>query len=290
MQKIALAALLAGDVLGDRADVVAEVLAAGRLDAGEDAHCRRAAAAALAAPQRGSVSQGGSQPVSVGLTFVPGGTISSIRSSTSARERAAPAPELALELLHRARADDRRGDGRVADHERERHLDQRHARPPRRARRARRRPRACAGCRGATCRSARAASARARLVSRATRRPCGSGPTASRRRAGSRGSRPCRTRWQTGSTSASIAADQHRVGRLLADEALAAAPLGDPLRLDDLMGGERRAADVADLAGADEVGRARRASRRCRCRARGGGSGRGRSSRSSAAAGCSRPP
>ena len=33
-----LAALLAGDVLEDRADVVAEVLAARRLDAGEDAH------------------------------------------------------------------------------------------------------------------------------------------------------------------------------------------------------------------------------------------------------------
>ncbi len=33
-----LAALLAGDVLGDRADVVAEVLAPGRLDSGEDAH------------------------------------------------------------------------------------------------------------------------------------------------------------------------------------------------------------------------------------------------------------
>ena len=33
-----LAAVLAGDVLHDRADVVAEVLAAGRLDAGEDSH------------------------------------------------------------------------------------------------------------------------------------------------------------------------------------------------------------------------------------------------------------
>ena len=33
-----LAAVLAGDVLGDRADVVAEVLATGRLDAGEDPH------------------------------------------------------------------------------------------------------------------------------------------------------------------------------------------------------------------------------------------------------------
>ena len=38
MQKIALAALLAGDVLGDRADVVAQMLAPRGLDAGEDAH------------------------------------------------------------------------------------------------------------------------------------------------------------------------------------------------------------------------------------------------------------
>ena len=33
-----LAALLAGDVLDDRADVIAQVLAAGGLDSGEDAH------------------------------------------------------------------------------------------------------------------------------------------------------------------------------------------------------------------------------------------------------------
>ncbi len=45
----ALAALLAGDVLRDRADVVAEVLAPGRLDAGEDAHVLLAAPSAGAA-------------------------------------------------------------------------------------------------------------------------------------------------------------------------------------------------------------------------------------------------
>ena len=50
------------------------------------------------------------------------------------------------------------------------------------------------------------------------------------------------------------AAREQRVGRLLADEALAAAALGGPLRLDDRLGGEGRAADVADLALADEVG------------------------------------
>src|SRR6185312_3343095 len=50
------------------------------------------------------------------------------------------------------------------------------------------------------------------------------------------------------------AADEHRVRRLLADESLAAAVAGDPLGLDDLRRGERRRADVADLALADEVG------------------------------------
>ena len=44
------------------------------------------------------------------------------------------------------------------------------------------------------------------------------------------------------------AADEHRVGRLLADEALAAAVARHPLGLDDLRRRERRRADVADLA------------------------------------------
>ena len=51
----ALAALLARDVLGDRADVVAQVLAPGGLDAGEDAHVAAAqggVGAARARPSR----------------------------------------------------------------------------------------------------------------------------------------------------------------------------------------------------------------------------------------------
>jgi hypothetical protein len=50
------------------------------------------------------------------------------------------------------------------------------------------------------------------------------------------------------------AAGQDRVGRLLGHEALAPAPLGDPLGLDDLAGREGRGADVAHLALAHEVG------------------------------------
>ena len=49
-------------------------------------------------------------------------------------------------------------------------------------------------------------------------------------------------------------ADEQRVGRLLGAEALEVAVAGGPLRLDDLAGGERRGADVADLALLDEVG------------------------------------
>ena len=61
------------------------------------------------------------------------------RAATSA------APQLGLELLHRPRADDRRGHRRVADDERERQLDQRDPGLLGELARARRRPRACAG-------------------------------------------------------------------------------------------------------------------------------------------------
>ena len=50
------------------------------------------------------------------------------------------------------------------------------------------------------------------------------------------------------------AAGEDRVRRLLAAEALAAALLRDPLRLDDELGRERRAADDAHLALVHEVG------------------------------------
>ena len=50
------------------------------------------------------------------------------------------------------------------------------------------------------------------------------------------------------------AAYEQRVRRLLGDEALAAAALRRPLRLDDLLSGERRAAEGADLALPHEVG------------------------------------
>ena len=49
-------------------------------------------------------------------------------------------------------------------------------------------------------------------------------------------------------------AGQQRVGRLLGAEALQAPLARRPLRLDDLRAGERRGADGADLALADEVG------------------------------------
>ena len=75
------------------------------------------------------------------------------------------------------------------------------------------------------------------------------------------------------------AADEDRVRRLLAHEALAVAALGDPLRLDDRRRRERRAAEVAHLALVHEVATARRASRRCRRSGRAGAPGRGRCGR-----------
>ena len=99
-----------------------------------DADTAERAARALSGAAGAGSSAGFCQPPSAGLTFVPGGTISSIRSSTSSDSVDVGRGQLRLEVLHRARADDRRGHRRVADHERERHLDQRHARPPRPAR------------------------------------------------------------------------------------------------------------------------------------------------------------
>src|SRR3954447_10468594 len=52
-------------------------------------------------------------------------------------------------------------------------------------------------------------------------------------------------------------AHEHAVRRLLGLEALEAAVARDPLRLDDLRRGERRGAEVADLARPDEVGERR---------------------------------
>ena len=66
--------------------------------------------------------------LSAGLMVVPGGTISSMRSSTRLVEDDVGGGELALELLHRARPDQRRGDGGVVEHEGDRELDERDAR------------------------------------------------------------------------------------------------------------------------------------------------------------------
>src|SRR5204862_2121667 len=49
------------------------------------------------------------------------------------------------------------------------------------------------------------------------------------------------------------AADEERVRRLLAHEALAPAAVRDPLRLHDLVRGERRRPEVADLPDSDEI-------------------------------------
>ena len=85
-------------------------------------------------------------------------------------------------------------------------------------------------------------------------------------------------------------AGEDRVRRLLGDRTFAAAPLRDPLRLDDLRGLEGRRADVADLALADQVGQRAEGLVDVDVRAAAGAPGRGRSSRSAAGAGCSRPP
>ena len=81
--------------------------------------------------------------------------------------------DLALELLHRPRPDDRRGDAGMPEHERDRQVDQRD--PGLVGERGERvgRVELRAGSRAATCRSARAAARCA--CSRAAPGPCGSG-------------------------------------------------------------------------------------------------------------------
>src|SRR4051812_14372559 len=159
--------------------------------------------------------------------------------------------QLRLQVLHRARADDRGGHRRVADDERERQLDQAHA--------------ALLGelaervggvelaliagvvhvvAGGQALRAPRLRQVLALAV--VARQPA----------AGQRAPRDhAHAIAQAGGQHVVLdAAREQRVGRLLAYEALAAAPLGDPLGLDDLARGEGGRADVADLALAHEVG------------------------------------
>ena len=86
-------------------------------------------------------------------------------------------------------------------------------------------------------------------------------------------------RAQVGRTSASTARTRIEYGGLLGDEALQVAVPRDPLRLDDLAGGERRGADVADLALVYEVAERRKGLLDVGVACAGGGPGRGRSSR-----------
>ena len=175
----------------------------------------------------------------------------------------------------------------MLDHERERHVDQRDPGLVGELAPARRRPRACAGSPGsdmsnrAGMRSARVLFGDVLALAVAAAQPA----------AGERapGDHAHAVALAHGQHVALDAAHEQRVRRLLADESLATAPLGDPLRLHDLVGGERRRADVADLARRGRGRSARRASRRCPCPVPGGGSGRGRSSRCRGGAGSPRP-
>jgi len=64
-------------------------------------------------------------------------------------------------------------------------------------------------------------------------------------------------RWIAGQDLAFDPAAEDGVGRLLGAEPREAAPLGDPLGLDDAGRGSLRCADRADLAVADQVGQRR---------------------------------
>ena len=158
--------------------------------------------------------------------------------------------ELALELLHGARADDRRRDRGVVDHERDRQLDHRQA--------------GVLGDLGqlldrlelALVLGQRHVVARGQPLARGRRRRAVGGPAARQ---------PAARERAVGEDAHAVAlrgrqdveldlAHEHRVRRLLGAEPLQAALARGPLRLDDLPGRERRRADGADLALLDEVG------------------------------------
>src|SRR5271169_1794684 len=81
------------------------------------AYRRRDAAVSAAVPK--------SHMLSAMLIVAPGGTISSMRSSTSSERSIPVGGEVAVQVLHGARTDDRGGDRGVAGRERDRHLDER---------------------------------------------------------------------------------------------------------------------------------------------------------------------
>src|ERR1039458_10171433 len=158
--------------------------------------------------------------------------------------------ELGLQLLHRARPDDRRGHRRVADHERDREVDERDT-----------------GLLGEL--GQRVGRVELALISR-EREVIAGGQTLRAGRGGRRltlapaARQPAageRAPWDHthavalgGSQQIALhAPHKQRVWRLLAAGAPEAAIASGPLGLDDLRGRERRGAQVADLALMDEV-------------------------------------
>ena len=186
----------------------------------------------------------GVQPASAAFRFVPGGTISSIRSRTLAVVDSRPR-RAGLELLHRARPDDRRGRSRDGAARMRAPARSATARRPRRAARAPRRRRASAGCSGIEMVVARRHPLRAWLTDSCLAQLARQPP------AGERAPRdhahPVRSHDRQHLRL--DAAHEDRVRRLLADEATEAALLPDPLRLDDRRGRVGRRAEVPDLPG-----------------------------------------
>ena len=190
------------------------------------------------------------QPVSVGFTFAPGRNDLVDPVEDVIGELDLGRAQLALEVLHRARADDRRGDRRVADHEGERHLDQAEAGLLRDG------GQGVGGVELALVLRQRHVVALGHHLGPAGVRQLRVLAVAARE--------PAAAEWAPGDHAHAVAPAggehvglhgpvQQRVGRLLAHEALAAAPLGDPLRLHDRARREGRGADVAHLARLHQV-------------------------------------
>ena len=174
-----------------------------------------------------------------------------MRSRTSSSRRSSARPELGLELLHRARPDDRRRDRRVVDHEGERQVDQRDAELVGQL------PERVGGLElGLVLGDAQVVALREHRRAARGQVVGALAPLARQPAARQRAPRDhAHAVLEAGGQHVGLdPAREQRVGRLLADEALEAALARDPLRLHDLRRRVGRGADVAHLALGDEVG------------------------------------
>src|SRR3954447_12719179 len=208
-------------------------------------------AAALRSPPAGGGREVGVLPAAVGRVDVRAGRDDLVDAVQDRRvELDVGGAELRLEVIHRARPDDRRRHRRVVDHEGEREVDERQPRRLGELRELLGRLELALVRRDREVVAAGDAVGAARLRRLLPLAPAARQPAAAERspRDDAHAVAPARRKHVV-----LDAADEQRVRRLLADEPLADAVAGAPPGPADLRRRARRGADVADLPLVDEV-------------------------------------